>query len=245
MKRLAIYCLKCKDVVYSRSRHDFRFCSCKECAIDGGEDYTKTSGNCEIFELEIDATQEDLEYDYSKRRKRPKYGLIKGSGSSSHFWGDGFPFFDDVAEAADYIGTFLRRWGRVRVYQTKEKYGTARCYLSFGFNELHCILYPGYAYCQYSKWFGIYWFKHLFSYTWEVKPENCNWFIRMLNKMAEAVWWFDIYIMGKLVRPLNKIVIPYHIWLYKRAYRKAIEKWPYIREEILDGADCHEFLKGL
>lgn len=37
----AIRCRSCGDVVWSRHRHDFRWCSCKECYIDGGRDYTR------------------------------------------------------------------------------------------------------------------------------------------------------------------------------------------------------------
>jgi hypothetical protein len=42
---------------------------------------------------------------------------------------------------------------------------------------------------------------------------------------------------------LNPIAVPFHMWLYKRAYRNAIRKWPHLREEILHGADYSELLK--
>ena len=43
-----ITCPKCKEMIYSRARHDFRWCSCKSVAIDGGFDYMKISwmGDC-------------------------------------------------------------------------------------------------------------------------------------------------------------------------------------------------------
>jgi len=41
MKVSAVLCLQCHDLVWSRSRHDFRSCSCGECFIDGGRDYTR------------------------------------------------------------------------------------------------------------------------------------------------------------------------------------------------------------
>lgn len=37
----AVHCLTCDDVIYSVMRHDFRYCSCKRIAIDGGKDYVK------------------------------------------------------------------------------------------------------------------------------------------------------------------------------------------------------------
>jgi hypothetical protein len=32
-------CLKCGDVIESKSRHDFVYCSCEEIFVDGGQDY--------------------------------------------------------------------------------------------------------------------------------------------------------------------------------------------------------------
>ena len=70
-----------------------------------------------------------------------------------HSWGDGFKYFDDVGEAADFIGDYLRKWGRVGVRQTKEKYGTVRVYCSLGWSNLHDLLWPGYVYNQWkSPW---------------------------------------------------------------------------------------------
>lgn len=37
----AIICPKCSDTVWSRHRHDMRFCSCEYCFIDGGRSYTR------------------------------------------------------------------------------------------------------------------------------------------------------------------------------------------------------------
>lgn len=240
----ALYCPKCKDVIYSRVRHDFRTCSCESCAIDGGRDYTKITGTLgKLFALTLNNIEEkDLEKDFSKRLKKSKYGLIKGSGCSYHHWGDGFPFFDDVEEAAYYIGNYLRKWGRMQVHQTKEKFGSARVYLSFGWNNLHDLIFPGYAYCQYGHLFGLYKIRKWFKCPWNMESVDCNWFIRMLAKMTKAVWCFDIYVMSKLIQPLNVIILPYHIWLYRRAYKNAIEKWPHIREEILNSADYYEYL---
>lgn len=39
-----IRCLKCKDVVESKTRHDFVWCKCKSVAVDGGLTYCKRVG---------------------------------------------------------------------------------------------------------------------------------------------------------------------------------------------------------
>lgn len=38
-----IKCPKCNDRVFSFNRHDFRWCKCGNCAVDGGDDYFKFS----------------------------------------------------------------------------------------------------------------------------------------------------------------------------------------------------------
>lgn len=41
IKRNAIRCTRCGDVIESMHRHDFRRCSCGAVAVDGGHDYLK------------------------------------------------------------------------------------------------------------------------------------------------------------------------------------------------------------
>ena len=49
--RHAIYCKKCKDTIESKSRHDFKFCSCESVGIDGGTDAgNRLLGNLEDME---------------------------------------------------------------------------------------------------------------------------------------------------------------------------------------------------
>jgi len=55
----------------------------------------------------------------------------------------------------------------------------------------------------------------------------------------------DLAIGVKFVRLLNFLIVPYHKWLYRRAYAKAIEKFPYIKHNILYCADYSELLRGL
>lgn len=43
VKVFGIECPLCKEHIWSRHRHDFRYCGCGYCAIDGGRDYMKVS----------------------------------------------------------------------------------------------------------------------------------------------------------------------------------------------------------
>ena len=45
-----IKCLKCRDIIESISVHDFRFCSCGACAVDGGLEYLRRVGEHEYWE---------------------------------------------------------------------------------------------------------------------------------------------------------------------------------------------------
>lgn len=128
-----------------------------------------------------------------------------------HHWGDGFEYFGEVGRAADEIGTFCKRWGRIGVTQTKEKYGTARVYCGFGIHQLFSLTHPGYAFSRYPKW----------------------------------LWTIDCLYISKIFSFLriNKVIVPYQTWVYRLAYKRALKKYPMIREEILDGADYTELLQ--
>ena len=36
-----IKCNECGDIIESFTRHDFKYCSCGKCAVDGGKDYLR------------------------------------------------------------------------------------------------------------------------------------------------------------------------------------------------------------
>lgn len=134
-----------------------------------------------------------------------------------HDWGDkGFKYFGDVGEVADQIGNFCKRWGRISVTQTKEKFGTVRVYLSFGIFDSHGLIYPGYVYYQSNilKWID---FKILRTRPFE-------YVLRILND------W---------------LLFPYQKWIYKLAYKRALKANPHIRKEILSCADWDEYLEGI
>lgn len=67
----------------------------------------------------------------------------------------------------------------------------------------------------------------------------------MYSRYPRWLWKLDVYYGHYLTRPLNWLVVPFHRWLYRRAYRLAVEMRPHLRLEILDSADWPEFLEGL
>ena len=78
MRVNAIKCLKCGDIIYSRTRHDCRGCSCGSAFVDGGFDYLKVGGdfkNIKGMKIEVDFTKKELYDDWNL--STDKYGLIK------------------------------------------------------------------------------------------------------------------------------------------------------------------------
>lgn len=57
-----IKCKKCGDIIESKHRHDFRWCSCKNCAVDGGLDYMK---RCFKGKSPEECYEELSEYEYN------------------------------------------------------------------------------------------------------------------------------------------------------------------------------------
>ena len=64
----AIRCKICGDIIESKSVHDFKYCSCGKCAVDGGHDYLRGCGNVEDWEdLSV---CEEVEKDCNKGRSQ-------------------------------------------------------------------------------------------------------------------------------------------------------------------------------
>jgi ssDNA-binding Zn-finger/Zn-ribbon topoisomerase 1 len=77
-KITAIKCPKCRDIIFSRARHDFHWCSCGEIAVDGGFDYLKVSyktASPERIAIEVKETKKELYDDWNFTKD--KFGLIK------------------------------------------------------------------------------------------------------------------------------------------------------------------------
>lgn len=45
-----IKCLKCGDIITSETVHDFKWCKCQSCAVDGGTNYLRRCGNPDEWE---------------------------------------------------------------------------------------------------------------------------------------------------------------------------------------------------
>lgn len=43
--RNAIQCTVCDEIIESKHRHDFKWCGCGSCAVDGGTNYLRRLGN--------------------------------------------------------------------------------------------------------------------------------------------------------------------------------------------------------
>ena len=50
IKRNAIRCRKCGEVIESTYTHDFKWCSCGVVAVDGGHEYLRRCGNMEDWD---------------------------------------------------------------------------------------------------------------------------------------------------------------------------------------------------
>ena len=77
MKIQAFKCPKCSAVVFSRTRHDYRWCPCKTIAVDGGLDYSRVvykESFPESVELTLELTPDQLYDDWNKRKD--KHGII-------------------------------------------------------------------------------------------------------------------------------------------------------------------------
>lgn len=132
-----------------------------------------------------------------------------------HMWGD--KDFDDW-EALDEAADFVSGFCALWARMggdSKQKYGTVRYYCHFGLS-LHSLIFPKYCY-----------FKH---------KNFPNW-----------LWRFDInYFQSFCQRTgLQRLWIKWQQKIYREAHKRAIEKWPKIREEILGAPDFAELLEGL
>jgi hypothetical protein len=61
-------------------------------------------------------------------------------------------------------------------------------------------------------------------------------------------WWpyrLDLRLSHYIMPLLNKIVVPLQQKAYAWRYKKAVEKWPHLREEIVSIADRGELFEGV
>jgi hypothetical protein len=121
-----------------------------------------------------------------------------------HHWGDEDFDWKGLGEAIDFMSDYLRV-RRVPVRQSKEKFGTVRIYTNLGWRTPHEFFYPGHCYCRYPR-----------------------------NRFGKWLWKMDIYYGPYVMRILSGWwVIRWHRKVYRDAHKKAIERWPHLRAEIL------------
>ena len=77
--RNRIQCLKCKDIIESTFRHDFKWCKCGAVAVDGGKDYLKRCGEwCSWKELSESEEETNVENKPKNKSKGKQKDLHKG-----------------------------------------------------------------------------------------------------------------------------------------------------------------------
>lgn len=79
----AIQCPNCKDIIFSRTHHDYHSCTCGGISIDGGFSDMKCGWDAQVvkhkeikhLKLELNVSGVDLYNDWNKRMD--KFGVIK------------------------------------------------------------------------------------------------------------------------------------------------------------------------
>lgn len=124
-----------------------------------------------------------------------------------HMWGEEGVDWQAINDAASWMPYFMRKWGRFTVHG-KEKYGVVRLeFLYMGFN-LHKLIFPDYI------------FRHRLFPEWLWNIDQCLEYRTPVYKYLFN-WW----------------LVPYQVWIYKLAYKKAVKKWPHIKKEIMSEYD--------
>jgi len=130
-----------------------------------------------------------------------------------HQWGDSWfaLYGEDLDAAVRFIESYCLRYGRLGG-QAKEKWGGVRFYAKFHY-QIHDLIYPGYAYCQWKKWYNNWmWAADLTIYT-----HSCfDWSRTIINR--------------------------WQAFIYGRAYTLAVKKWPHLIKEIILPADYKELI---
>ena len=68
-----------------------------------------------------------------------------------HEWGETGVDWRGINDAAEFIGEYCRKWGRIGT-SSKEKYGTVRVYTDIGYISLHSLVYPGRVHNNFPSW---------------------------------------------------------------------------------------------
>ena len=78
----------------------------------------------------------------------------------------------------------MRFWGRIGV-NSKEKFGTARIYVTFWDGSLHGLIYPGHVRCRFPKWLWSLDIKFISRFChWTRITKLVNWYQSKIYSMA-------------------------------------------------------------
>ena len=109
-----------------------------------------------------------------------------------HTWGEKDFDWKGLNEAIHYIADGLVFWGRVNIWDYKEKFGTARISCSLGWHQLLSITHPRSHWNRYPKWlwnldcrYGTRLIPFLFN--WVIVPYH-KWLYRKLYQNAVRKW---------------------------------------------------------
>ncbi len=108
-----------------------------------------------------------------------------------HCWGDEGVDWKGINDAAEFIGTNLRRWGRIGVRDYKEKWGTVRVYCTLGWYQFHCITHPGCGWSRYPQWLWVWDIHHGSKIVALINPivERYHaWLYRAVYRLAVKKW---------------------------------------------------------
>ena len=64
----------------------------------------------------------------------------------------------------------------------------------------------------------------------------------MYSQYPKWLWKLDCTYSGYFLFPFESWVIKYQSWIYRKAYRNVLRKWPHLRDALLEGTSHHELL---
>lgn len=100
-----------------------------------------------------------------------------------HNWSDDSFDWKQLNDGIDMVSSFMRFWGRIGV-NSKEKFGTARIYVTWWDGSLHGLLYPGYCSSQFPKW------------LWSLDCKYITPFVRWAG-LTKLTYWYQRKIYSK------------------------------------------------
>lgn len=64
-------------------------------------------------------------------------------------------------------------------------------------------------------------------------------------KFPKWLRWLDDNLITQLLNPFERLFIKWQEFVYRKAYKRAIDKYPHIRYNIINSADRSDLLEGL